>query len=66
MEYNDLVELYEALRARAEPMTDSLPLFGGDAPGSGTSEVWSWDENRVLVGTCPDDLQIVSREDWES
>lgn len=40
----------------------SLPTFGGAEPAS-TLEVWSWDETRLLVGTCADDLQIVDRDD---
>lgn len=37
--------------------------FGGEAPAD-TSEVWSWDESRVLAGTCADNLNILSREEW--
>ncbi len=40
-----------------------LPTYGGHDPRN-TAEVWSWDEKRVLVGTCADDLTIYSREDW--
>jgi hypothetical protein len=38
----------------------SLPTFGGAEP-SDTSEIWSWDENRLLIGTCADDLEIIPR-----
>lgn len=38
-----------------------LPTFGGEEP-SDTSGVWSWDKNNLLVGTCVDDMEIVSRE----
>lgn len=37
-----------------------LQTFGGDEPDS-TSGVWSWDADNLLVGTCSDDLEIVSR-----
>ena len=37
-----------------------LQTFGGDEPAS-TAEVWSWDADSLLVGTCADDLEIVSR-----
>jgi hypothetical protein len=42
----------------------SLPTFGGDEPKS-TLGVWSWDETRLLIGTCTDDLKIVLRADYE-
>jgi hypothetical protein len=37
-----------------------LPTFGGEEPRS-TSGVWSWDESRMLVGTCASDVRIVAR-----
>lgn len=40
----------------------ALPTFGGAEPRD-TSGVWSWDEGRLLVGTCGSDLRIVSRND---
>lgn len=43
----------------------SLPAFGGDEPDN-TELVWPWDRHRLLVGTCADDLQIVSREESAS
>ena len=39
----------------------SLPTFGGQAPDD-CSEVWSWDADRVLVGTCSDDARITDRD----
>ena len=39
----------------------SLPTFGGLAPDD-CSEVWSWDADRVLIGTCSDDARIVERD----
>lgn len=41
-----------------------LPTFGGDTP-TDTMGIWSWDEDRLLIGTCADDYEIVAREDWE-
>ena len=40
-----------------------IPTFGGDAPDD-TTHVWSWDEDRLLVGTCSDEYEIVTREEW--
>jgi len=40
-----------------------LPTFGGVAP-SDTSEIWSWDETHVLVGSCGEDLEIIPRNEW--
>ena len=40
-----------------------IPTFGGDAP-SDTSEIWSWDEEHLLIGACSDEYEIVTREDW--
>jgi hypothetical protein len=40
----------------------SLPTFGGDEPDD-TGGVWSWDENRLLVGDGSfEDWEIVSRD----
>ena len=39
---------------------DDLPTFGGAEPLV-TSRAWSWDETRLLVGTCGDDFEIVER-----
>lgn len=39
---------------------DQLPTFGGAEP-SDTNRVWSWDAERLLVGTCAGDMQIVTR-----
>ena len=66
----DLDELLEVLRAGAlwpgAPLAHgkldwaSLPLYGGpDVPDP--VEIWSWDGERVLVGSCPEDLRIVGR-----
>lgn len=38
----------------------SLPTFGGEEPED-THGVWSWDETRLLVGTCFSEIEIVPR-----
>lgn len=42
----------------------SLPTFGGDEPAD-TTEIWSWDETRLLVGESAATLQIVNRADYD-
>jgi len=49
--------------AHGERDWTSLPTFGGTEP-SDTSGIWAWDANRMIVGTCADDLTIVSRQDY--
>ena len=66
---SSLSDLAAALRAtRNLPADDqdnvnwtSLPTFGGTEPDD-TREVWSWDADNLLVGTCADDLKIVPRD----
>jgi len=41
-----------------------LPTFGGAEPPN-TDGVWSWDEQRLLVGTCRDDMRIEDRAESE-
>ena len=41
-----------------------LPNYGGLTPEN-TVGVWSWDETRLLVGECSDDLVLMSRADCE-
>jgi len=41
----------------------SLPTFGGERP-SDTAEIWSWDETRLMVGTCIREFEIVDRPQW--
>lgn len=62
-EWASLDELYEAIISGGVEMSASLPTFGGETPSS-TAEVWSWDEGRLMVGTCTRDLEIVDRVDW--
>ena len=42
----------------------SLPTFGGTEPSS-TVCILSWDEDRLLVGTCCDDFSIIDRDEME-
>lgn len=71
IEISSLEDLYGALRTA--PHDDygddgidwtGLPTFGGAEPNN-TSGVWSWDETRLMVGTCLDDLKIIDRVDHE-
>lgn len=62
----ELLEVLRESRMLAPEYRDavdwgSLPLFGGPEPAD-TQGVWSWDETHLLVGTCANDLEIVSRE----
>jgi hypothetical protein len=50
--------------AQAEIDWSDLPVFGGEESDS-TLGVWSWDAESLIVGTCADDIKIVSRADWE-
>ncbi|QDE92933.1 hypothetical protein BHS06_30310 [Myxococcus xanthus] len=42
------------------PWTE-LPTFGGPPPPH-TTDVWSWDARRLLVGTHPDLLRLIPRD----
>ena len=57
---DDLGDLLAVLRDYQPNDLDDLPTFGGVEPKD-TLEVWSWDETRLLVGTCLADLEIVAR-----
>ena len=65
-EFANLDELFEAMREndprtldRHEQWSSNLPTFGGaDMDDLG---VWSWDETRMICGTCGDDLKILPR-----
>lgn len=68
----NLGELLAALRLLATVPADdrdaadravdwtALPTFGGARPDD-TDGVWSWDEERQIVGTCPADLRMELR-----
>lgn len=56
-----LDQLLEACRSEALPLHDDLPIFGTGEDPSNTCGVWSWDDTRMMVGDCSDDLEIVER-----
>lgn len=55
-----LDDLLRAIRAGEQALTTDLPTFGGTDPVD-TRGLWSWDATRLLVGSCADDLQILTR-----
>jgi len=57
---DDLDDLLAVVQGHAPDDLDGLPTFGGTEPDD-TTEVWSWDENWLLVGTCASNLEIVDR-----
>jgi len=73
----NLEELRDAM-VRSDPSVldlygqwrSDLPTFGGPPPEGSGIEVWSWDDNRLLVGVAGYDLEIVPRaklfELWQS
>ena len=60
---DDLDDLLVVVQGHGATNLDGLPTFGGSAPED-TTEVWSWDAERLLVGACVADLEIVDRADW--
>ena len=60
---DDLDDLLVVVQGHGATNLDDLPTFGGETPDD-TSEIWSWDETRLLVGTCAAELEIVDRADW--
>jgi len=66
-EIASLEDLLEYLKNWNDEYTQShmadLPVFGGEEP-SNTSEIWSWDNDNLLVGTCSEDFRICSRKEW--
>ena len=66
MKGNGLLILKMALEANPnEYEWDKCPLFGGEEPDD-TTGILSWDPTHLLIGTCADDLQIISRQEWFS
>jgi hypothetical protein len=55
-----LRDLLSDLKNGFAELTDDLLAFGGDEPED-THGVWSWDDADLIVGTCTDDLEIVTR-----
>ena len=59
---DDLLDMIKTCDIDDQTMSD-LPTFGGDIP-SDTTHIWSWDEDRLLIGTCSEDYEIVTRKEW--
>jgi hypothetical protein len=61
---SSLDELFEQMKNDDPdlPPWDDLPTFGGPDIQD-TEFVWSWDEERKIVGTCSKDIRIVERDD---
>ena len=63
--------LFDAMR-RCDPLTlDShgawrtdLPTYSDAPTGMDLTQFWSWDVDHVLVGTCPADLEIQTRNEY--
>ena len=60
----DLLELLREVDRDIEADLSNLPTFGGQEPRQ-TLEVWSWDADHLLVGSCVDDMKLVTRQEWE-
>lgn len=58
--YNNLEELYTAMKNGEIENWDNLPTFGGEEPAD-THETWSWDNTHVITGSCVDELSIEER-----
>ncbi|MFC0511760.1 hypothetical protein [Asaia spathodeae] len=63
MMYPTLDSLFEAIKTGAVGLSFSLPTYGGDEPLN-APEIWSWDADRYMVGTCAADLTLVPRDQW--
>lgn len=58
--------VYQAMKANDSAVLDHHNQWSSDLPtwGEGPSDtegVWSWDAERMIVGTCADDLEIIER-----
>jgi len=58
---DDLIDLYELIKRTRPENLDGLPVFNRRTPED-THGVWSWDARYVLVGDCPDSLDVVRRD----
>lgn len=57
-----LLEAMQGDDPRVRGRWDDLPTFGG-RDIEDTTGVWSWDAERMLVGSCATELEIVSRRE---
>jgi len=53
--------LLSAMQMHDEANWSDLPTFGGPDVTSPCCGVWSWDETRMIIGTCSKDVRIVDR-----
>lgn len=60
IEATNLDALKDELAAISGDWPTDLPVFGGEEIDA--EQVWSWDADRVLVGTCAGDLEIMERD----
>ena len=72
MSIRTLQDLFNAMKAQTFDVVDvhgqfrtDLPTFGGKEPADKIG-IWSWDSSNLLIGTCQDDLAIISRQEWFS
>ncbi|WP_438381708.1 hypothetical protein ABHV46_12325 [Asaia sp. BMEF1] len=63
MMYPTLDSLFEAIKSGSVGLSFSLPTYGGAEPLN-APEIWSWDADRYMVGTCAADLTLVPRDQW--
>lgn len=61
MKTQNLTELFAALKAGEIELSDDLPVFA-EPDWNNPVGTWSWDATNAIVGTCLNDLEIVSRE----
>lgn len=65
-----LDELFELMKMNHPSVLDlhgqwrtDLPAFGGPEPRD-TTAIWSWDTDRIIVGSCTDDLTLEARAEF--
>jgi hypothetical protein len=61
---SNLDELFDLMQANAKQLGDwtDLPVFS-DKEVKNPYHIWSWDDTRLIYGTCADDIQIIARTD---
>ena len=59
----NLNEMFGAMAGDQLLIWEDLPTFGGVYPED-TECVWSWDETHLIIGSCSDDLKLISRVDY--
>ena len=63
-EFKNLDDLFDSLKNNEidDRLMSDLPIFSYSIIEN-TNEVWSWDDDRAIVGTHSEDYKIVSRND---